>query len=195
MRRPRDLLGRVYRWFGVAALCLLTACTALLPRSRSESPTFQTFDEARLAIESLVPRQSDVRQLTTLGLDPVKQPNIAILTRADIIRRAASGSVLSRSDLDAGILTCLDARDACRGWELNVASITRERTGNFWSDFFNFHRRTQTSGWRFNALILLVDDVVVYRAWGGQPVINEVEVNTNPLGPLQDLGPSVVTPR
>jgi hypothetical protein len=34
---------------------------------------------------------------------------------------------------------------------------------------------------------------VVYRAWGGQPKVNEIEVNTNPLGPLQEMGPALLT--
>ena len=51
-----------------------------------------------------------------------------------------------------------------------------------------------TSGWRFNALILIANGVVVYRAWGGQPSINQVDVRTNPLGPLQEIGPAVLSP-
>jgi len=165
----------------------------MLPKSLSQSPTFQEFDEARQAIESLVPKKSNVETLSALGLTPAKQPNTLILTQTDVVRRTVNGSVLSKEDLDPGILTCINARDACRGWEFNVARISKTRTGNFWADFVNFKRRTETTGWRFNALVLLVNDVVVYRGWGGQPVVNEVEVNTNPLGPLQDMGPSVIT--
>jgi predicted SprT family Zn-dependent metalloprotease len=73
---------------------------------------------------------------------------------------------------------CLNARDACRGWELNVARISKARTGTFFADFINFKRRTETTGWRFNALLLMV---------------NDVEVNTNPLGPFQDMGQAVFT--
>lgn len=176
------------------ALALTVAgCGSMLPKSQSQSPTFQSFDEARQAIESLVPRQSNLQALSDMGLTPAKQPNTLILTHADVVRRMVNGSVLGKEDLDPGIMTCINARDACRGWELNVARISKARTGGFLADFVNFKRRTETTGWRFNAMILLVDDVVVYRAWGGQPVINEVEVNTNPLGPLQDMGPSVIT--
>jgi hypothetical protein len=178
----------------VLATVLMTAgCSSMLPKSQSQSPTFQTFDEARQAIESLVPKKSNVETLLEAGLTPAKQPNTLILTQADVVRRTVNGSVLSKEDLDPGILTCINARDACRGWEFNVARISKTRTGNFWADFVNFKRRTETTGWRFNALVLLVNDVVVYRGWGGQPVVNEVEVNTNPLGPLQDMGPSVIT--
>lgn len=177
----------------VLAIALLAAgCTNMLPKSQSQSPSFQSFDEARQAIESLVPQKSDLASLSKMGLTPAKQPNTLILTHADVVRRVVNGSVLGKEDLDPGIVTCINARDTCRGWELNVARISKARTGNFFADFANFKRRTETSGWRFNALILLVNDVVVYRGWGGQPVINEVEVNTNPLGPLQDMGQSVI---
>lgn len=172
----------------------LAACASMLPKTKTESPTFKTFDDARGAIDSLVPMQSTVTTLSDLGIDPIKLPNTLILTYADIIKRVVNGSVLQKEDLDPGIVRCLEARNACRGWELNVSAILKERTGNFWADFFNFSRRTETTGWRFNALILLVDDTVVYRTWGGQPVVNDQEVHSNPLGPLQDVGPSLVPP-
>ncbi len=177
----------------LTASLLIGGCSSLLPKSQTESPTFQNFDDARLAIESLVPTKSNLSTLSAMGIDPAKQPNTLILTHSDIVKKVVNGSVLSKDDLDPGIVKCLNARDACRGWELNVARISKARTGNFFADFINFKRRTETTGWRFNALILMVNDVVVYRAWGGQPVVNEVEVNTNPLGPFQDMGPAVIT--
>jgi hypothetical protein len=174
---------------------LLASCSHLLPRVQSESSPFTTFQEARAAIDALVPMKSTVSALVQMGVDPVKQPNTVILTHADIVRRFMSGNLLKREDLDPGMLACLDARDACRGWEINAERVLRARTGGFLADFTNFSRRTETTGWRFNALILMVNDLVVYRAWGGQPSLQELEVRTNPLGPLQDIGPSLVTNR
>jgi hypothetical protein len=171
----------------------LGACSSLLPRARTESSPFKSFEEASQAIEALVPMKSDAKALNALGIDPVKQANTIILTQADIVRRFVPSALLKREDLDPGVLACLEARDACRGWEMTATRLARTRTGSFFTDFTNFHRRTETTGWRFNALILLVNDVVVYRAWGGQPRVNEIEVNTNPLGPLQELGPALVT--
>lgn len=188
-------MRRLLHIFSLLVLVVtLAACASMLPKTKTESLTFKTFDDARDAIESLVPMHSTVATLSGLGIDPVKLPNTLILTYADIIKRVVNGSVLQKEDLDPGIVRCLEARSGCRGWELNVASIVKERTGNFWADFFNFSRRTETTGWRFNALILLVDDTVVYRTWGGQPVVNDQEVHSNPLGPLQDVGPSLVPP-
>ncbi len=120
-------------------------------------------------------------------------PNTVILTHADIVRRFVPSALIQRQDLDAGVVACLEARDACRGWEITAARIAKNRTGNFFADFTNFSRRQETTGWRFTGLILLVDDMVVYRSWGGQPRINEVEITNNPLGPFQDMGPAVLT--
>ena len=167
----------------------------MLPRVHSESSPFTSFDEARQAIESLVPMQSNIAILTQLGISPVQQPNTSILTHADIVRRFVPSSLLKREDLDPGVLACLEARDACRGWEITAARIQKKRTGNYLADFTNFSRRSETTGWRFSALILLINNVVVYRAWGGQPRVNEVEVQTNPLGPLQEMGSALVTAR
>ena len=44
------------------------------------------------------------------------------------------------------------------------------------------------SGWSFNATILLIDDVVVYTLYGGQPIIREQEIQQQPLGPVQNWG-------
>lgn len=172
---------------------LIGGCSSMLPNTHSDTSPFQSFDEVRNAIESLVPMKSDVDTLTALGIDPTKQPNTTILTHAEVVRRFVPSTLIKRENLDPGVLACLDAGDNCRGWEINAARIVRQRNGNFLLDFTNFVRRTETSGWRFNATVLLVNNVVVYRAWGGQPRVNELEQNTNPLGPLQDMGPAMLT--
>lgn len=177
-------------------LALLTsACASWLPEAHTNTTSFQSFDEARAAIEALVPMKSDRSALEKNGFNPTKHPNTNILTHADVVRRFVPSTLLRREDLDPGILACLEAGDACRGLEIIGVKIARERKGNFWADFFNFKRRTETTGWRFNALVLLINDLVVYRTWGGQPVVNELEDIRNPLGPFQDIGPATVTNR
>ena len=174
-------------------LWLTAGCASLLPQSSTEVSAFKSFEEAQKAIEGLTPNQSNLKSLAAIGIDPAKHPNTTILTHADVVRRFVPGSVLGKQDLDPGVVACLEARDACRGLDVIAARIAKNRTGGFFADFFNFSRRTDTTGWRFNAVILLVNNVVVYRTWGGQPVLNETELRTNPLGPLQDTGPSTVS--
>jgi hypothetical protein len=139
--------------------------------------------------------QSNVAHVSALKLDPSHQPNTTILSYPDIVRRVLNGTVLTKADLAPGLLICINARDACHGWEMNIAKISKARTGGFVADFTNFRRRSETTGWRFNALILLVDKTVVYRSWGGQPEVYEVDIQNNPLGPLQDIGPAAIARR
>jgi hypothetical protein len=170
----------------------LQGCASLLPTSTTHAAQFKTFDEARMTIDSLVPYESDLSTLAPLGIDPLQQPNTLILTHSDIAKRVINGNLQSRDDLDKGIQHCLRAGDACRGWEINASRIARVRTGSFFMDFVNFKRTTETRGWHFKATILMVNGLVVHRTWGGQPAIQEVEVRRNPLGPLQDAGPTFV---
>jgi len=171
----------------------LTGCASWLPKAATDPVYFTTFDQARLAIEAIEPGRTRLEDLKDLHLDTVHQPNTVVMSYADILRRVMGGSVLAKQDLAPGIVQCLEAHDACRGLEYNISSIHKDRIGSFWLDFINFKRETVTSGWRFNALVLSVDGVVVYRSWGGQPEVNLVDKQRNPLGPLQEIGPAIVT--
>lgn len=177
----------------LACVILLVGCSSLLPHSQSSISEFQSFDQARAAIEGLVPGQSNLATLRAIGIDPLKSPNTVLLTHADVVRRFVPAGVIEKRDLDPGIVQCLEARDTCRGLDVTASHLSTTRQGNFFADFFNFVRRTQVTGWRFNAVVLLVNDQVVYRSWGGQPSIDETDVKRNPLGPLQDIGPSTIS--
>ena len=183
------------RWIVLltSALLALQGCASWLPQASADPVYFTSFDQARAAIESIEPGRTRTADLKAMHLDTVQQPNIVVLSYADILRRVMGGSVLAKQDLAPGIVQCLEAHDACRGLEFNINSIHKDRVGSFWLDFINFKRETVTSGWRFNALILSVDEVVVYRSWGGQPEVHWVDKQRNPLGPLQEIGPAIVT--
>jgi hypothetical protein len=71
---------------------------------------------------------------------------------------------------------------------MEPSKMDQTRVGNFFLDFLNFKRHTLTTGWKFSALIVVVDDKVVYKQWTGQPKIESTELRSNPLGPLQGMG-------
>ena len=123
-----------------------------------------------------------------MSLDPAKNANIAILNYADVMRKFMLNQSFSINDLDNGVRECVSAKVACRGFEINQSTVNKQRTGNVIFDILGFHRETQTAGWRFNGLILLRDDIVVYKLTGGQPAIQQTEENQNPLGPVQAIG-------
>lgn len=178
---------------GAAGIIGLAGCAGLLPSGRTATQeSWADYASARSAIERVVPFQSKSAELAASGIDPYKTPTITILNYSDIVQRFAVSGAIKREELDAGILACLQAGKACSGYAIQIRSTTRKRTGGFWMDVFNFRRETDITGWTFNALILMVDDLVVYTLHGGQPKIHEKEVSRNPLGPLQESLPSLL---
>ncbi|MGC9163797.1 MAG: hypothetical protein ACP5F9_09675 [Thiomonas sp.] len=188
----RSVRRRLTGFVGLCLAVVLGGCASLLPRGAAQTgKPWSDFQQANAAFERIQPFVTTTAQLREQGIDPLSTPNITILNYADIVRRLVppSGSDIA---LDPGIRACLQAQTACRGYEIDQRHIDRKRVGNFWLDFLDFRRETVTTGWRFNMLLLVVNDRVVYKLWGGQPEISEVETTRNPLGPLQGFGQSVL---
>ncbi|MGQ0652255.1 MAG: hypothetical protein ACT4P4_08325, partial [Betaproteobacteria bacterium] len=180
------------RLAGLLLVCLLAGCTALLPKSKeiTASP-WQTYQDAQEAFDKIIPGQTTIAELRQMSLDPGSNPNIAILNYADVMRRFLLNQSFSINDLDQGVRECVMAKIGCRGFEINQSQVQRQRNGNVVLDVLGFYRETHTAGWRFNGLILLKENVVVYKLTGGQPVIQQTEENKNPLGPVQAIGSKV----
>jgi hypothetical protein len=158
--------------------------------------TWQDYDSAKAAIERIVPMRSQRAALAADGIDPRTNAAVIILSYSDIVQRFAVGSAIRQEELDPGIRQCLVSGKSCTGYSIVLRQTNTRRTGNFWLDSLNFRRETDVTGWSFNALILFVDDLVVYTLHGGQPRVHEKEVTRNPLGPLQgwgqQVGPSLI---
>jgi hypothetical protein len=178
------------RTVAAVVTCFLAGCsTTLLPRSKEvTSSPWQTYHDAQETFDKIIPGQTTIAELRLMSLDPASNANIAILNYADVMRKFMLNQSFSINDLDHGVRDCVLAKVACRGFEINQSTVNRQRTGNVIFDILGFHRETQTAGWRFNGLILLRDDIVVYKLTGGQPAIQQTEENQNPLGPVQAIG-------
>jgi len=185
--------GRGGRRIPIAVMAAVIAgCSTLLPRSESltDSP-WQSFEEAQRAFEQIVPHKTTVADLKLMKLDPLSNPNITILNYSDVLRRFIPSPSIDASSLDAGVQECVRAATRCQGYEIDHRVLKRNRYGNFWADVFNFKRKVDVVGWRFNAVVLITDDVVVYKLTGGQPAIHEHEESDTPLGPLQGAGEAI----
>lgn len=177
------------RLAAVALLVLAAAgCSSLLPHSNeSTASPWQTYQEAQRAFDRLVPGETTAVQLKDMNLDPSTNPNISILNYSDVLRRFLLNQSISVNDLDEGVRDCVSAKRSCRGFEVAQRIVSKQRNGNFFLDLLGFKRETQINGWAFSGLILLKDDVVVYKLTGGQPSIVSQETTSNPLGPVQAL--------
>lgn len=166
----------------------LAGCAALLPRAEfATQETWKDYESAAAAIDKIAPLESRRADLAAAGIDPRTNAAVTILSFSDVVSRFAVGAI-KQEELDEGVRRCLTAGKLCTGYAINIRRTSSKRIGNFWLDSFNFHRETDITGWTFNALILFVDDTVVYTLHGGQPRVHEKEVTRNPLGPFQGWG-------
>ncbi|WP_177218921.1 hypothetical protein [Polaromonas sp. OV174] len=167
----------------------MSACTNLLPRGSTTTPgSFTDFDAAQAAVQRIVPLQTQLSELKAMGFDPEGGANVTLIPYPDIVARLAPYSALPLAALDPGVRKCVEAQATCRGYLFNFELQDRRRTGSFWMDFLNIRRTTHVTGWSFQALVVVSDGTVLFRNHAGQPQIDRVDRQRNPLGPFQPAG-------
>ncbi|MDO9505826.1 MAG: hypothetical protein Q8M80_02935 [Hydrogenophaga sp.] len=168
---------------------VLGGCASLLPTSRTDvASRWTSYEDAERALATIQAFKASRDDVHRQGLDPRLGPGITVLHFADVLQRFTA-VVQSRPDhVDPGVNACLQAGQRCSGYAISVKKLGRQRVGNFWADSLNFRRETITTGWSADVLLVFVDDILVYKLMGGQPTIREVDVQRNPLGPLQGWG-------
>lgn len=167
----------------LALLVLLTGCSRLLPSGKAvaESP-WTRYSDAKEAFDKITVGETTVQDLKVLGFDVQNSPNLKVLNYLDI---AATVQGIPHEELDPGLQACLMARDDCRAYVFEPKRTYTKRIGNFWLDIGSFRRITQETGWRFKALIVFVNHHVAYKLASGEPQIDQLQEQVNPLGPFQ----------
>lgn len=173
----------------VVATCLLAGCAGLLPKGATvTTSSFETFQAAHAAFERIEPYKTQASELKNFGFDTESIRNVRLIPYPDLVSRLAPNSSFPVADLDRGIRECIAAHRGCRAYEFHFANEKRNRTGNFFLDFLDFSRTTAITGWRFDALLVISDGMVLFKNFGGEPNNDRVEHQVNPLGPLQASG-------
>lgn len=173
----------------ILAPIFLAGCTGMLPKAKQDvTNPWADFEGAKASFDQIIPYTTDMATVRKLGFDPFKTANMHVLNQAQVVSAVLPSPLLERSAIPKGILDCMKVQEACAGYLMEPSQIDQKRVGNFFLDFLNFKRHTLTTGWKFSALIVVVDDKVVYKQWTGQPKIETTELRSNPLGPLQGMG-------
>jgi len=161
----------------------------MLPEKQqmTDSP-WKTFQEAKTTYDKIVPNESVSADLSELGIDPYRMPNVRILSYLDLIGRFLPNNSVRPEDLDEHVRECIAALSECTGYEFSPSQQHSKRVGWVLADVFNFSRTTLKTGWSFSALIVLNKDKVVYKVWNGMPVKREKLTAETPLGPFQNSG-------
>ncbi len=181
---------------GLAVLVLSsTGCRSLFTSgSNTVQSPWKTFAEAKTAFDQIIPGQSTTNELEYLGFDPFSHANVRILTYLDVISRFLPNNSIQKTDLPEPVRACLEAKDSCQAYELNLTVTRSKRYGNLFLDIFAFNRKTRETGWNFKALIVLNRGKVAYKLWSGEPNLERYETRKKPLGPLQELDGVVHVP-
>ena len=188
MNKCLDLVPLFYPFTLACVVFMLGGCSSasVLPSEEkiNESP-WKNFEQAKNAYNLVISNYTTNDELKELGFDPYKTPNVKILTYLDIVQRFIPSPSIHIEDLDPGIQRCLKARENCYAYEAKPGQKNSQRNGNAFLDILNFRKKTQYTGWEFDALIVLVNDLVVYKIDGGTPILRESGDQKNPLGPFQ----------
>jgi hypothetical protein len=172
----------------LALVLSTTGCKSLFPSdSKTTRSHWQSFDEAQAAFDKITPHKTTVEDLKSLGFDPSTTPNVKLLTYLDLIERFIPNQSITWNDLQPDVRACIESKDCCHAYALDLDIIRNKRYGNLILDVFGFKKNTRITGWSFRALIILKDDMVAYKLRAGEPNIERYEKKTKPLGPLQDL--------
>ncbi len=171
------------------ALVLTTSgCRSLLPtEDRRPRTSWTNFNDAQAAFDKIVPHKTTVGDLKDLGFDPHNMPNVRILTYLDLINRFIPNNSITMNDLQPDVRACIESKDCCHAYELNLDVTHNKRYGNVFLDVFGFSKKSHITGWTYKALIIVKDDVVAYKLRSGEPNVNKYEKKVKPLGPFQEL--------
>jgi hypothetical protein len=173
-------------WLALALL--LPACESALPHQRvvTESP-WAEFADAKRAFDRIELEKTNVEALRELGFHPYRNDNVAILSYMDVFEIFVPNASLRVEETPSGIQRCIESRERCVGYRQAVLREFDREHGNFWSNFFQVRVKQEVAGWVFESTLVLVDDVVVYKLWEGNPAVLKRSERIQPLGPLNDL--------
>jgi hypothetical protein len=175
------------------AAAFLAGCTSVLPTSTNTSQSnWQSYADAKASYDQVNVGKSTNGDIKKLGFDPKTVPNIKILNYVDVVN--LFGPAFKLDDLPEGIHKCVNARESCYAYKVSLQDIHSSREGNIPADLLGFSKFTHVTGWAFEATVVMVNDVVVYKLWNGTPDIQTSNTEHTPLGPMQNVGALIPKP-
>jgi hypothetical protein len=172
----------------LALVVITTGCRAMLPSESSRAQTpWKNFEEAQIAYDRVIPHKTTVEELKEQGFDPHMTPNVRILTYVDLINYFLPNDSISMKDLQPDVRACIESKDCCHAYLLELEHKYSERYGSVFLDIFGFKKKTHVTGWNFKALIIMKDGIVAYKIRSGEPHFDRHDKKVKPLGPLQEL--------
>jgi hypothetical protein len=182
--------SNVARWLGACGVALaLSGCGRMLLPSQSEAgqTKFASYDAVHGAFDHIALRQTSMHDMADLGFDAVSTPNVVVLSYLDIVERFMPNSSIAFDKLDPAVQDCIMARSSCEGYVFKVEHRDYQRVGSLFLDLFGFSRTTRETGWTAQVLVLVQNGRVTHKILSGEPHVEMVRDDVQPLGPMQNL--------
>jgi len=179
------------RWFAACGVVFaLGGCGGMLLPNQSEigASTFQSYKEVQDAFNHIALKQASMNDMSKLGFDAEKTPNVQVFSYLDIVERFMPNSSMAFDKLDPAVQNCIMARTGCEGYVFKVAHHDFSRTGSLFLDVFGFVHTTTETGWTAQVLVLVQNGHVTHKLLSGEPHVEIVRDDVQPLGPIQNLG-------
>jgi hypothetical protein len=177
---------------GVFLLCL-AGCGGVLPHETNvDSSKFQTYDQVTASYGGVHLGQTRLNELPALGLDTQTSPNIEVLSYTEIVNRFLPAKTVTLQQAPPGVRLCIEAQYRCSAYVFHLEHSRKQRSGSVVPDLLGIEQNTVNDGWSAEIVLLLEDDLVVYKVISGTPHTQDRHEKTRPLGPFQDLGRIVV---
>lgn len=175
--------------FCLMVVLVLAGCSGVLPHeTTADSVKFQTYEDLMTAYAKIDVGKTKLADLTGLGFDPKTTPNIEILSYVEIIDRFMPTEAMTVQRLPKGVRSCIEAQDHCSAYVMHLKHSKVRHNGGVVPDLLEIERDTSSVGWSAEVVLLLRDDQVAYKMISSQPYLADQREQSQPLGPLQDLG-------
>jgi len=167
---------------------------ALLPKqSEVLSSRFESYQALNDAFRQIRPMHTTVEDLAALGFDTQNSPNTFVLSHLDLVERFLPNGSIAFDRLDPAVQACILAEAGCQSYLFSIKHQTFDRSGSLFLDSFGFVHTTTETGWSAQVLVLVQGGQVTHKLLSGEPNVNVVRRDVQPLGPVQNLGSAVVT--
>jgi hypothetical protein len=172
---------------GVLAL-MLAGCGGVLPReSEVDSKKFQTYDQVLASYGDVNLGRTHVNDLPAIGFDTKTTPNIEVLSYAEIVDRFLPSETITMEHLPKSVQQCIEAQYHCSAYVFHLRNSHTEHSSSVVPDLLEIERDTVKRGWSADVVLLVQDDLVVYKVISGSPNSEDQHDRSQPLGPFQDI--------
>jgi hypothetical protein len=180
-------------WIAGGVLLLsLAGCSGILPReSNASSSKFETYEQFMASYAGIRLGQTRLNDLNALGFGTQTTPNIVVLSYMEIVDRFLPAEGMTLQQAPPAVRLCIAAQFRCSAYVFHFQNSKTQRSGGVVPDMLGIARHTVNDGWSAEAVLLLQDDLVVYKIISSRPYIQERHDKTRPLGPLQDMGSNI----